>query len=89
MHTKHLPPTFTWQGYLDWCEEISPDASFEEAKKVFDMAATRGYIRPTHIDDDGAFVYELDPTVKDQQRVVAIIVQRGGAFEGYKPERDE
>jgi hypothetical protein len=61
MNVKHLPPTFTWQEYLDWCEETAPDATYEECRGLFELFCAKGLVQTWGINEDGHFIYELKP----------------------------
>ena len=60
---KHLPPLFTWPDWLNWAEEVSPEATLADVQRLFDLAAVHGVIKPYEVNDNGEFVYELRPKV--------------------------
>ena len=73
---KHLTTPFTWQDYLDWAEDVAPDAPLAEVQRLFDHCAAAGVIRPIEVSEDGEFVYELRPDM-GAYRKVEIIVMKG------------
>ncbi|HEX5912499.1 MAG TPA: hypothetical protein VFY54_05145 [Rubrobacter sp.] len=75
---KHLPPTFTWKGFLEWAEEINPDVPFEEVQRIFERGCEAGYIKPAYVSEDGEFTYTLEQPPTRRMAVVVVKKRRDG-----------
>ena len=76
MNAHHLPETFTWQGYLDWVEETTPEVPLREVETLFTWACANGWVRPLHLDENDNMVFECVPEAIERP-VKMIVVKKG------------